>query len=183
MNEGKRKTNLIKRKSIRLQGYDYSQPGGYFVTMCTHKKIMLFGHIKNEKMILNPSGTVARGEWLQIKRIFPIVEIYEEEYIIMPNHIHGIVWIRDGGATETVVRRTTSGPKKNSLGAIIGQYKSRVTKRIRHQMNNQGKPIWQRGYYDRIIRSDKDLRSIRRYIELNPFKWANSKDKTLPELF
>ncbi|MFV1949641.1 MAG: hypothetical protein ACC633_06880, partial [Anaerolineales bacterium] len=96
MNEEDKKTNLIKRKSIRLIGYDYSQPGGYFVTICTHKMTKLFGHIDNGKMNLSLYGRVARKEWLQTEIIFPSIDIHEDEFIIMPNHIHGIVWILEG---------------------------------------------------------------------------------------
>lgn len=171
------------RKSIRLTDFDYSQAGGYFVTMVTWHRDMLFGKIVNGVMQLNDFGTIADECWREITKHFPFVDL--GAYVVMPNHVHGIIVIRaddstsDGivaqhvGATQCVAPTPTitrpKGPKPNSLGAIIGAYKSAVSYRINKEHNATG--IWQRNYYEHIIRDDKDLQRITDYIEANPLRW------------
>ncbi len=179
MNRNNHKSNLPGRKSIRLKGYDYSQPGAYFVTLCTHNMERIFGRIIAGKMELNTYGLIAREEWFQTAVAHPYLELHEDESAIMPNHIHGIIWITEVGATETVARKTNSGPKPGSLGAIVGQYKSRTTRHINKLRKNSGKSVWQRNYYDRIIRNEKELQSIRKYIENNPLHWENDRGRPI----
>ena len=168
----------LSRKSIRQKGYDYSQPGAYFVTFCTHNMERLFGRIIAGKMELNTYGLFAHKEWFHTAAANLHVELHEDELIIMPNHIHGIIWITEVGATVPVARQTKSGLDSCSLGAIIGQYKSRTTKYINKLRKNSGQSIWQRNYYDRIIRNQKELQSIRKYIENNPLQWEVDQGKT-----
>jgi putative transposase len=123
------------RRSIRLKEYDYSQAGGYFITICTHNWKNIFGKVVNGEMILNKYGKIMKDEWLRTKEIRSNVML--DEYIVMPNHFHGIILIIDDvfvGATRRVaptVKSTTL--KSNTLGSIIGQIKSIVTKNI-HRM-------------------------------------------------
>lgn len=164
-------SDLPKRKtSKRLPGYDYCQEGAYFITICTHKMSNHFGAIDNHKMILNSFGKIVETEWYRTTELRVNVEIYADEFIIMPNHFHGIIWIHDVGATGSVARVNSIGIQPNSLGSIIGQFKSQVTRRINHIRGTPGKLVWQRNYYDRIIRNMKELNCIRSYIENNPFK-------------
>ncbi len=163
------------RRSIRLQGYDYSQVGGYFVTIVTWHRECLFGVVVNGEIMLNRRGQIADECWQDISNHFPYVEL--GSYIIMPNHMHGIIVINDDrrgtmdvGATHASPLQTRPrGVLPGSLGAIIGSYKSAVTKRIGREMNETG--IWQRNYYEHIIRDDKDLRNKTEYILANPQLW------------
>ena len=168
------------RKSNRLSGYDYTQPGAYFVTICTHKMEYLFGIIKNGMMVENPLGEIVRKEWFRTREIRNQIELLQDEFVIMPNHIHGIIWIMDVGATGSVARsKDFHGPASGSLGAIIGQFKSVTTKRINKYRGLSGKSIWQRSYYDHIIRNEEDYNAIRHYIQMNPQNWES--DQILPD--
>ncbi len=165
------------RKSIRLQGYDYSQAGAYFVTIVTYQRDCLFGKIENEEMQLNDFGKIADECWRAIPEHFPAVEL--GAYVVMPNHAHGIIVINNDesisgvGATHwvapTIPNTRPNGPKRGSLGAIIGSYKMVVTRRIQHEHNATG--IWQRNYYEHIIRNEREMDNIWRYIESNPAQW------------
>jgi len=179
------------RRSIRLQGYDYSQPGAYFVTVCTRNKVeahgrapLLFGEVIDGEMVLNDYGHIVEEEWhrsVNIRR-----EIRLDAFVVMPNHLHGIVIIQgDGvgahgvgahgvGAHGRAPLRGTSShlwrsPK--SLGSFIAGYKSAVTKRINEMRKTPGVPVWQRNYYEHIVRDETELNRIREYIQTNPFRW------------
>ncbi|MEJ2613832.1 MAG: hypothetical protein P8Z35_02650 [Ignavibacteriaceae bacterium] len=185
------------RHSIRLKGYDYSWPGWYYITICTKDRKCLFGHVIDGKMILNKYGRITEKEWLKTKEIRKNVDL--DYYIIMPNHIHGIIIIekemfnqnnaeanynltKDNKSilqTKTIyvnndvgtTQRVAPTLQPNSLGAIIGQFKSVVTKRINKINNTPGNSIWQRNYYEHILRNETDLFYTRNYIKNNPLKW------------
>lgn len=162
---------------MRMAGYDYSQPGAYFVTICVYKMINLFGKIDDGSMQINTYGEIAQFEWFKTPSIRPSVQLFDDEFIIMPNHIHGIIWILDVGVTGSVAQsKITRGPEPGSLGAIIGQYKSITTKRINKIRNSSGKSIWQRNYYDHIVRNERELDAIRKYIQTNPLEWKSDLD-------
>ena len=160
---------LNRRKSSRLDGYDYRQSGAYFVTICTRKMENIFGAITNRKMVINSRGQIAREEWFHTAQIRPSVQLYKDEFVVMSNHIHGIIWIINEKATHRVAPTDhPRGLKPGSLGSIIGQYKSITAKRINQIRNTQGIRVWQRNYYDRVIRNNKELEAIRQYIQTNP---------------
>ena len=161
------------RKSIRLKGYDYTNPNWYYVTICTYDKKKIFGEVENGKMILNKFGKIVEEEWIKTKEIRKNVDL--DYYIIMPNHFHGII-INESNNKDVVGAIRRIAPTKEritlqsgSLGALIGQFKSKVTKRIRFEGIPEFK--WQRNYYEHIIRNDHDLYNIRTYIQNNPLKW------------
>ena len=168
-----------RRKSIRLKGYDYSAPGGYFVTICTYKHECLFGDIVNEKMVLNGLGKIVMEEWCRSESIR--AEIRLDSFIVMPNHFHGIVWIvethghKDGDDIVEAIGRSPlqrpNGPRPRSLSSMIAGFKSVCKIRINQIRNTPGEPVWQRGYYDHIIRNEEALNRIREYIQFNPQKW------------
>ncbi len=159
------------RHSIRLKGYDYSQAGAYFVTIVAWQREMLFGEIVDGKMIPNELGQIVCDEWEQTAVIRPNVEL--GDYIVMPNHFHGILIFVDDivGATRRVAPTKTT-LQSGSLGAVMAQFKSIVTKRINGLRNVSGIPVWQRNYYEHIIRDDREMDRIHRYIESNPPMWA-----------
>ncbi len=159
------------RRSIRLQGYDYSQAGAYFVTVCTQNKTCLFGEIVDDEMRLNEMGSTAERCWRAIPKHFHHATL--DMFVIMPNHIHGIVLLDDVGARHAVPLRPRFGQSvPGSLSTLMRSYKSAVSKEINAMRNTPGAAVWQRNYYEHIIRDESSLARIREYIENNPLQWA-----------
>jgi REP element-mobilizing transposase RayT len=165
------------RRSIRLRDYDYRQSGAYYVTVCADERRCLFGEIVNDEMQLNPAGEIVESVWEQIPQHFPNTEL--DAFVIMPNHVHGILLIIGDergisvGATDSVAPTTRFvAPPKGSLGVIISQFKSVATKQIRKALNRPDEIIWQRNYYERIVRNARELEAFRDYIRDNPMQWA-----------
>ena len=170
-----------RRRSIRLKGHDYTQPGAYFVTICTHERRHLFGRVVDGVMQLNAFGEIVREEWFRSAEIRREIELYPEEFVVMPNHIHGIVWIVEYGGTndsQDIVGATgrsplqPRGPAPRSLASFIAGFKSAVTKRINHVRGTPGAPVWQRNYWEHVIRTERVLNAIRQYIHDNPPRWS-----------
>jgi len=158
------------RRSIRLREYDYSQPGFYFITVCTAQRECLFGEIVDGEMVLNEYGQMVRDEWAKTASIRR--EITLDEYVIMPNHFHRILVIVDGRGDRPVARtETQSGPMPRSIGAFVAGFKSAVTQRINTKRQTPRQPVWHRNYYEHIIRNDSELNGIREYIRNNPAQW------------
>ena len=182
------------RRSIRLRNYDYSQPGAYFVTICTYQKQSWFGEIKNGQIYLNQLGKIVADEWLKTCKIRPNFKL--DEWVIMPNHFHGIVIINDYSGDDQSLgagnrpldlgagnlpldlgaRDAPLQQKPNSLSSCIAGFKSAVTKRINLLRQNTDTPIWQRNYYESILRDEKYLAVVREYIINNPKNWPNDRD-------
>jgi putative transposase len=165
-----------KRKSIRIREYDYSQPNWYYITICSYKKECIFGEIKKGVMVLNEFGKIAKTEWEKTKDIRKNIEL--DYFIIMPNHIHGIIIIEKknvGAHCNVPLPQTESFGKstKNTIPTIVKLYKSAVTKQINILRNSPGHPVWQRNYYEHIIRNDKELYKLRQYIHNNSIKWED----------
>ncbi len=165
---------MHKRRSLRLPGYDYRNDGVYFVTVCAHQKRCIFGEILNGTMILNECGFIVEEEWLRAELIRPNVEL--EMYVLMPNHLHGVIVLRDEHDKQKMNSDLAATPisstlKAGSLGAIIGQFKSVASKRIRRLKNPPERPIWQRNYYESIIRTPDIWNRTRDYIAANPMRW------------
>jgi len=167
-------------KSTRLSHFDYSQNGYYFVTICTKAREYFFGEICNNVMVLNELGNIAEKFWLEIPNHFPNAKL--DEFVIMPNHVHGIVVIENdvNNIVETChgmsLRKYQpqqkinqfSKPIKKSLSMIINHYKGSVK---RYFNKNDIFFAWQSRFYDHIIRNEKSLQNIREYIVNNPLKW------------
>jgi putative transposase len=156
---------MYARKKNRLEGHDYSQPGYYYVTICTRNREELFGVIEDGNMILNDCGGIIKDAWLEIPNHSYDVAI--DEFTIMPNHVHGIVVIV-GGAD---LRPLHDNRTKMVLSMAIHGFKSSTTRKI-HTLYDKINPIWQRNYYDHIIRDEKSLYKIREYIRKNISTWA-----------
>jgi putative transposase len=168
--------NKHHQRSIRLQGYDYSRQGAYFVTLCTTNRECLFGEIVDGKLMLNEYGQIVNEEWLNTALVRPSVEL--DEYVVMPNHLHGIIVLTDTdrvGATRRVAPSAypPKGPITGSIGAIIAQFKAVSTKRINRLRSVRGVRVWQRNYFEHIIRNERSLNQIREYIQNNPLLWAD----------
>ena len=151
------------RKRNRLQEYDYSQSGYYFVTMCTDNHKPFFGKIINGVMILSQFGCIIKNNWIRIQTLHKNIEL--DEFVIMPNHIHGIIIVGDANFASPTDDRSNM-----TLSKIIQQFKRACTIEIKNKFNYR-LPLWQRSYYDRIIRNEKELYQIRKYILQNPIKW------------
>ena len=166
------------RRSIRLRDYNYSQNGMYFVTLCTQGRKCLFGDVVDGEMRLNAYGQIIQDEWLRTSAVRHEAE--SDAFQVMPNHLHAIVVIT-GGAPSTVGATGRSplqaehqpphGPAKRSLGSLVAGFKSGATKNINQRRGTPGAPVWQRSYYDHVIRNEADLNRIRQYILDNPAKW------------
>jgi len=179
------------RRSIRLKGYDYSQAGAYFVTMVTWQREMLFGEIVDGVMTLNRYSVIVRDAWFDLKNHYRHVEL--GEFVIMPNHVHGIIVLTDdgrGGSSTSggmnLPDITSAGmdnlpihqtrpyvkPKpRHGLPEIIRAFKSFSAKRINRLRRTDGIPVWQRNYYEHIIRNEREMDNITKYIETNPLRW------------
>ena len=167
------------RRSIRLTEYDYSQPGAYFITICTYKKQPWFGEIHHSQMHLNQLGKLVAQEWLRTPEIRP--EVILDEWIIMPNHLHGIIIITDAVLAHQCVSDNPSSLEQSessrfsrqsySIPSIIAGFKSATTKRINERRGTPKQPLWQRNYYESVVRNFDKLDGVRKYIRNNPFNW------------
>ena len=198
-----------------MKEFDYSSAGAYYITLCSFERNNIFGTIENGQILLNECGEIIKTEWLKTPEIRSEIEL--DEYVIMPNHFHGIIWIDRRGTmhrapTEctlseyeenrgTMHRAPTNGqgtnegcingkgtkhraptveqfgkPTSNTIPTIIRGFKSSVTKQFNILRNNPGIPIWQRNYYEHVIRDDRDLLIIRQYIRNNPQNWEEDEN-------
>jgi len=172
-----------ERRSTRLPTYDYSLAGAYFVTICAHNRTCIFADIADGEIRLNDLGRVVTECWNEIPRHFPGVEL--DVFAVMPNHLHGIAMLpRDEWCTEVndntgrgkaclaPTPRRFGTPPPNSLSSIIGSFKSAASRRINILRRTPGAPVWQRNYYEHVIRNREDLHEVQQYILDNPLRWA-----------
>lgn len=189
-----------KRRSTRLRGYDYSTPGAYFITTCSHNRLLLFGRIVNSKVEANRLGAVVEDCWAELPDHYDNIAL--DAFILMPNHIHGVIIIKDTptvvGAglqhaaeamarsaedTSTVVGAglqpalpAAVGSRRHSVPEIVRAFKTFSARRINEMRASTGTPVWQRGFYDHIIRSESELDRVRIYIMDNPRRWSEDAD-------
>ncbi len=157
-----------RRKSIRLKGWDYSEPGAYFVAICTHNRQPLFGKVVDGEMVLNEYGEIVREAWFDLPNHYAHVEL--DAFVVMPNHIHAIiVLIADpvGAGFKPAPTALTRHP----LSEIVRALKTFSARRINERRGTPGERVWQRNYYEHIIRTERALNAIRRYIAKNPLRW------------
>jgi len=166
-------TEKHRRRSIRLKGYDYNQAGAYFVTICTHDRVFLFGQIEYGEMTSSEPGHMVEQYWNEIPAHFPHVEL--DAFVIMPNHVHGILLITEPVGAENFSPPPRPSPQRQrpgtskTVGSVIRGFKIGVTKWMReHTLIHN---IWQRNYYEHIIRDEADLNRVREYIAANPARW------------
>jgi putative transposase len=162
----------IGRRSIRLQSYDYTSAGAYFVTICTWRRACLFGSILEGRSLLSPSGAVVREEWLRAAEIRRGVRL--DSFVIMPNHLHGILVLSGSGFIHgSVTRAGGTFRRPGSLGSIVAAFKQAVTIRLR-RLGESSRQIWQRNYFERVIRNEAELFRLRRYIAENARRWVGT---------
>jgi len=155
------------RRSIRLKGYDYTQAGAYFVTIVTQNRICLFGDIVEGEVRLSALGQIVAESWQWLAMRYEYVDL--DECIIMPNHLHGIIVISDDGRSGSPTAPTAG--KRKPIGRLIGALKTVSTKAINEQRGTPGASVWQRNYYEHVIRNEDSLNRIREYIITNPLRW------------
>jgi len=170
-----------QRRTIRLQGYDYSSEGLYFVSICCQDKVCYFGKIQNEDVILNDAGRMMENEWYSLKERFQHIELHE--FIVMPNHFHGIIELTDVENVEIPlvgIQINTGQPQgiAPTIGEIIGAFKSITTNKYIQGVKDYNwmcfnNRLWQRNYYEHIIRNGNSHQNISDYIISNPSNWAN----------
>lgn len=193
--------DIHHRCSIRLKGYDYAKESTYFITICTQNRENIFGKVVNEIMILNENGIIVENTWYDLPN--HNLNIVLDTFIIMPNHVHAIITIVGAGSKPAPKPALKPAPKpvqddgaKNNraglepdraglepaptritpLSEIVRQLKTFSSKRINIQRNTEGLPVWQRNYYEHIIRSEDELNRIREYIKNNPANWHTDED-------
>lgn len=165
--------NKYRIKSIRLQNWDYSSEGFYFITICTYKRMPYFGEIINGKMKLSEIGVVVQKYWHEIPMHYK--NILLDEFTIMPNHIHGVLIVNFKMPVETChgmslpSTNAFSKPISGSISIIINQFKSAVKRHCNR--NNHPNFQWQSRFYESIIRNEEQLNNVRNYIIQNPIKW------------
>jgi REP element-mobilizing transposase RayT len=156
------------RRSIRIEGYDYSQVGAYFVTVCTFRKLPIFGKIQEGVFTENELGAIVEQSWEWLSRQYEYVIL--DAWAVMPNHTHSILIITE---------RDSSAPKRKSLGGLIGAFKVYSTNRINSVMRSPGSQVWQRNYYEHVIRTEDELNRVRQYIADNPLQWDIDRENPL----
>lgn len=161
---------LPQRRSIRLSDYDYSRSGVYFITICAHERRCFFGEVVGEAIRLSQLGRIVEAECLRSPEIRREVEL--DAYVIMPNHLHGIVAIDQTVHIDAIEPRS----RRRSLGSFVNAFKATTTRRINELRATPGAAVWQRNYYEHIVRSEDELNRIREYIAINPAKWAADRE-------
>ncbi len=181
---------LHHRRSIRLRGYDYSRAGAYFVTVCTQGKRPLLGEIVEGEMVLNEAGRLVGRAWEVLPRRFPHITL--DAFVAMPNHVHGTIIVGAGlalpkGAASSAVPRNPApgrwwpglalpegaASSAPTLGDIVRAFKSTSAIAVNALLLRSGEPLWQRNYYEHIIRNHGELSKIREYMATNPLRWAS----------
>ncbi len=177
------------RRSVRLKEYDYTAAGAYFINLATHAGVPLFGEVTVDQILLNPFGKVVEEEWLRTPEVRS--NLILDEFVIMPNHLHGIIFLTGPVGAHSCAplqdpqppirspNKSLSRPPK-SIGSFVAGFKSIVTKRINLLRSTPGMPVWQRNYYEHIIRDKDDLERIREYIRNNPIQWETDHEYTKP---
>jgi len=181
------------RRSIRLPNYDYTQAGAYYITVVTHNRELLFGEVVDGEMKLSNLGQIAQREWERLPKRFNQIEL--GAFVVMPDHVHGIIIIHDNrrgtaGVLRIIVpgriRRAPTGetviverfgkPVPGSIPTIIRSYKSAVALRINYARPSDSTPVWQKNYYEHVIRNEQDMQAKWDYIESNPANWENDNE-------
>ena len=154
-----------RQKSMRWDTWHYGAAGYYFVTICTFGRKCLFNDATFKAIV--------ESCWQRIPTFKSAIIVQLDAWVVMPNHVHGIIVIVEGyDVDDKRPNKTISG----TVGALVGKFKAAVTKRINNLQDTKGQTIWQRGYYDRVIRNETELNAIRKYIAQNPARWAEDRE-------
>ena len=164
------------RHSIRMLGYDYGQPGAYFITTCTHRKACILGRVVDDRVVIGALGRHVDSALRALPERYERVRL--DASVVMPNHVHAILWLT-GDAPDMPLEHLlgvgfnpTEPGKRPGLSEVVRGFKTAVARAINRARGRSGSPVWQRGFYDRIIRDEEELGRIREYIAQNPYAWA-----------
>lgn len=163
---------LRNRRQLRLRDFDYSSPGFYFVTVCAENRACVFGEIFGGKVVLGNAGQLVAESWQRLPLRFPAITM--DGFVVMPNHLHGIVQIlqpSERWAQQAAPLRTAP-----ALGQVMRAFKSTSAIAIKKLLGRPGRRVWQRAYYEHVIRNEDDLKNVREYIQQNPLRWALDRD-------
>ena len=167
--------DIHHRRSIRLRGYDYSRAGAYFVTICVRERQPILGTVEEDTVHYADCGRAVVDCWLWLAERYPHVEL--DEWIVMPTHLHGVVVLCD--AERDAFR--TAPARRKPLGELIGAFKTVSTQRVNTLCGRAGEPLWQRDFYEHIIRNAAELDRVRQYIANNPIQWALDPENPVAE--
>lgn len=157
-----------------MKDYDYSQAGAYFVTICTQNKECMFGDVVDGSMRVNEFGQITTTCWRDLPKHYPQIEL--DEFVIMPNHTHGIIVINHVTPEIRAGLKPAPTQKQHGLSEIIRAFKTFSSKQINQIRNSPGVPVWQRNYYEHIIRNESELNRIREYNVNNPLNWETDEN-------
>ena len=180
MKATKLKYRPLDRHTIRLKDYDYSQPGAYFITICVRERESLFGQVTGSRMVCNEFGQIASNCWTELANRY--TEATSDAFVVMPNHVHGVIivgaihelplrkltphqWPIQTGYSDRLQRRDMLIPK------IVGWFKMNTAKQVNQMRGTAGIPVWQRNYWEHVVRNEESLERIREYITTNPSRW------------
>ena len=168
-----------QRRSIRLRSYDYTRAGAYFVTLCTKDRECIFGEAIDGQVRLTDMGRVADECWSWILQHFK--SVLTDAYVVMPNHLHGVLVVeyRDVWAQHAAPLPKPTGVNPGSLAAVVRSFKSAAAKRINEIRDTPGAPVWQRNYFEHIIRDELSMERIRQYIIENPMRWPLDRENPI----
>ncbi len=166
--------NKFHAESARLQEYDYSMEGAYFVTICTRGKEHRFGKIVNGQLLGTPQSKITQKYWLALPKHYPNCVL--DEFVIMPNHVHGIIIINNPTVETGLKPVSTAVNSKHPLSEMVRAFKTFSAREINILQGTQGQPFWQSRFYDHIIRNNYELNRIRQYIIDNPFNWGKDRN-------
>lgn len=156
---------IPQRRSLRLKGYDYSQAGAYFVTICAHGKACLFGEVIGSDVKVNEFGRTVQEVWNDLPVHYQ--HVATDAFVVMPNHVHGVIMLR----AEMARAGLKPAPTTHGLSEIVRALKTFSSRRINGLRKTAGAPVWQRNYYEHVIRNDADYGRIVEYIANNPQRW------------
>lgn len=145
-----------QRRRLRLPSYDYSRQGAYFLTICVAEREPILGHVKAGAVVLSPAGEAVLAAWQTLPSRIRGMSI--DEFVVMPDHVHGILWLTEAGSV--------------SLPRVVRAFKSIAAIQVNAVLGGPGSRVWQRSYYERVIRNERELNAARRYIENNPLAWS-----------
>ncbi|MFZ1417685.1 MAG: transposase [Burkholderiaceae bacterium] len=166
-------TKTLRRKSIRLKDCDYSRAGAYFITICTHERQALLGQIVDGQMQLNSLGEIVQAVWFALTEHY--AHIHLGVFVVMPNHVHGIIEIKVEEAASSVGVGLKPTPTRHGLSEIVRALKTFSARRINEKCAKVGNKVWQRNYYEHVIRSEASYLTISKYIQTNPQRWAEDR--------
>jgi len=185
--------DLHRRRSLRLRDFDYTQASAYFVTVCTHRRECLLGEITNGKMLLHDPGRIVQATWQALPQHYPNVCL--DAFVVMPNHVHGIIILSPmenvtedlaGAGLKPAPTGSPTITKRHGLPEIVRAFKTFSACRVNAARAAPGTPLWQRNYYEHVVRDEDNLHRIREYIDLNPLQWdldrENPRNLTTPNL-